>query len=80
MLMSESEARTKWCPHVRVEGNNRLHNTKTGGVSHTDAAYLCVAGECMAWRSHHLRFAHGGDGLGEVEHGYCGLSEVPMID
>ncbi|MCB9993937.1 MAG: hypothetical protein H6873_09810 [Hyphomicrobiaceae bacterium] len=80
MLISETEARKKWCPHVRVEGNNRLHNTITGGVSHNDAAYLCVAGECMAWRSFHLRFSHGGDSADDPQHGYCGLSGEPAID
>lgn len=78
MLLNEAEARTKWCPHVRVEGNNRLHNAVTGGFSNEDTAFRCVAHDCMAWREHHLKFTHGD--ADAVIHGYCGLSGKPAVD
>lgn len=44
--MTEEEAKTKWCPYARLDGNNR--HWGSGG----DAAPIsrCVASACMAWR------------------------------
>ena len=48
--MTEDEAKTKWCPMVRVMGNstsgNRLlDNTLAPGS-------LCIASSCMMWVTH----------------------------
>ncbi|MDR3468514.1 MAG: hypothetical protein P4M07_21475 [Xanthobacteraceae bacterium] len=78
MLISETIARTKWCPMVRVDGDNRLHNTKTDGFENSDKMYHCIAGSCMAWRQYQLSYARGG---AEPEHhGYCGLAGRPDHD
>jgi hypothetical protein len=48
--MTEEEAKTKWCPHVRAlsaadsAGINRTNN----GALHWAAS--CIGSECMAWR------------------------------
>lgn len=45
MLLTEEEAREKWCPFSRAQG--------TGAeLSHNrpDGSYNCIASGCMAWR------------------------------
>ena len=73
---TEAEAKTKWCPFVRlmvnsggVLGDSPPHNrvllfnvAKDDNIP--EAAY-CIASACMAWRT--------GDGV----HGYCGLAGKP---
>ncbi|MCM8736631.1 hypothetical protein M5E06_21115 [Azospirillum sp. A1-3] len=53
MLMTEEQARTKWCPHARVTdgscsdesgGNNRWLDAKG------EENCRCIASDCMAWR------------------------------
>jgi len=79
MLTSEKVARTKWCPMVRIDGDNRLHNTLTDGFENSDKMYHCVANSCMAWREY--RLSHMRSGGSEPEHhGYCGLAERPEHD
>lgn len=78
MLLSESDARKKWCPMVRVEGNNRIHNTLTDGFQNAERTYHCIANDCMAWREYHLSFMHGSEPL--EKHGYCGVAGRPVAD
>lgn len=48
--MTEEEARTKWCPFVRI-GNylsgGSLNRAANGDI---DNAMKCIASECMGWR------------------------------
>ncbi len=76
MQLTETLARKKWCPFVRMEGNNRIHNEKTDGFQNSPANYHCIAGECMAWREMHYSHVKGGDAYME-KHGYCGLAGRP---
>lgn len=77
--MTEDEAKTKWCPHVRV-----VLVTKRGGTNHPYNRYFledkkdpinnpvdarCIASDCMAWRW----FSEDYKGTG----GYCGLAGKP---
>ena len=76
MLTSESEARKRWCPFVRIDGNNRVYNAMAGGFQEIDKSCHCIGKDCMAWRE--MRYSHlkGGDKSGDG-HGYCGLSGRP---
>lgn len=79
-LVTEDEARTKWCPFARALGGNgstalaayNRHDIGPGTPNGTD----CIASECMAWR---WREGPWGEALwGDPEdpaqrRGYCGL-------
>lgn len=77
MYLSEEEARTRWCPFVRVEGSNRVLNMKTDGFTNAPQPFHCIASECMAWREVHVGHLKAGTGAALANHGYCGLCERP---
>lgn len=76
MLMSEEVAREKWCPHVRIDGDNRHHNTMTDGFQNSEKMYHCIAGDCMGWRQFQLSHLKGSDNK-VIQHGYCGYAGRP---
>lgn len=45
MRMNESEAMTKWCPFVRLEGIARTHNNRQD-----NAKTRCLGSGCMVFR------------------------------
>ena len=61
-MMTEAEAKTKWCPFVRI-----------AGVRHPAAQ--CIASACMAWRWTMTPEEAKGNVNGP--RGYCGLAGVP---
>lgn len=62
MLMTEAEARVKWCPMAKsIEGVNRAYGSKPA-----DDCY-CIASDCACWRC-----AEPITGVG-----YCGLAGKP---
>ena len=64
--MTEDEARTKWCPHVRyiAKFNGPCVGTYNRGYEDTGInKSLCIASDCMMFRWH-SGFASG----------YCGLA------
>ena len=78
--MKESEAKTKWCPFVRLTddfGDNR----PSGGAAET--FLTCIGSECMAWRWEvsPTELARRGQqqNLGEYVKptGFCGLAGKP---
>jgi hypothetical protein len=79
MFISEKVARTKWCPLVRVDNSNRLHNTMTDGFQNSEQMYHCLGADCMGWRQLHLSHLKGGD-EGVTAHGYCGYAGRPEWD
>jgi hypothetical protein len=79
MLISENVARTKWCPMVRIDNNNRLHNSLTDGFQNSEKMYHCIAGDCMGWRKFQLSHMKGTD-EGVESHGYCGYAGRPELD
>jgi hypothetical protein len=78
MLISEKSARAKWCPFVRIDNSNRLHNTMTDGFQDSDKMYHCIAGDCMGWRQYHLSHLKGDGSV--TAHGYCGYAGRAELD
>jgi hypothetical protein len=71
MLTTEEEAGTKWCPFVRVEGENRAYDTE--GMLSSGRSFHCIGSYCMAWRTLHV----GQGKPGPRDQGYCGLAGRP---
>jgi len=47
VILSEEEAKTKWCPMVRYSQNfNDLTSNRPGEYDHP----YCMASDCMMWR------------------------------
>ena len=71
--MTEDEAKTKWCPFVRVTvtpndatwQGNMLTNRGQIPAANTDT--LCIASDCMAWRGEKVMTSR------HLINGYCGL-------
>lgn len=70
--MTEEEAKTKWCPHVRIwsESGAGANRDPYCGHSDTDKAN-CIAADCMAWR-----WTQPETGDRPLD-GYCGLAGAP---
>ena len=76
MLLTEDEARKRWCPFAKAPGTYEDHTTKEPGVAsfnRNDGGYpfgpcYCLASRCMAWRWINPR---------DSEKGFCGLSGAP---
>lgn len=78
--MTEDEAKTKWCPFVRMtasQGEWHINRDPSLQSSPQDTqAYRCIASACMAWR------ATDGEMLTRIETGervfvatgFCGLA------
>lgn len=47
MNVTESEAKQKWCPEVRLDGDNRFVS-KTGEILW--GGRYCIGSDCMMWR------------------------------
>ena len=76
-MMTEEQARKKWCPHVRHEGNSVTFNRGTAHGPLNDhpgnvgTLCNCIASDCMSWRWDH-------DANRDFrERGYCGLAGKP---
>lgn len=61
MLLTEEQARTKWCPHSRYNSNGELASNRWKQSAPEDQPHAlnpvpcrCIASECMAWRMHTL--------------------------
>ena len=58
--MTEDEARTKWCPHTRVQGFNRNGPL----VNDPESKYFrCIASDCMMWEPYGIVDSQGDCGL-----------------
>lgn len=79
MPTTEVESHKKWCPFVRVDGNNRLNNQLTDGFESTPEPYHCIGSKCMMWRDIHNRNMKAGYAAGHQAHGYCALGGQPDI-
>lgn len=67
-MMTEAEAKTKWCPMARVvAAGHSSGNTFTDGKS---VDYVkCIGSACMAWRRV--------ENIDHTNYGYCGAFGEP---
>ncbi len=86
-MLTEEEAKTKWCPFARCNGETEDHYpiSNRGDVmmprNDTFAeGFRCLASECMAWRSTDNKTfpcAPGDEPRPSEPAGYCGLAGKP---
>ena len=72
MMLTEDEAKTKWCPEVRFAdtASNGIISNRDMGVRHE----YCIASQCMAWCwDDRADVVYGAD-IRRV--GYCGKAPV----
>jgi len=79
--MREEEARTKWCPHVRVGGVTVTFNRDTQGMHNADQyqdTFNCIGSKCMMWESwEYEKGDHHTEKRNLVVEGDCGLKAKP---
>ena len=68
-IMTEKEAKTKWCPMMRT-GDPTTYDLNNNAF---EATAKCIASNCMAWRLAHKDAADG------TERGYCGAFGTPRF-
>lgn len=76
-MYAEDEARTKWCPFVRVitfHGGEVVTANRNIGSSDPLAKSICIASGCMAWRWKREDYSCGGRPKDAIDKGYCGLA------
>lgn len=90
MILSEEQARQRWCPHARVIGiakdGGNLGRIVTGyNRDHPDGNIpACIASHCMAWRWYEPKTLRDIDLVtsdvvaSAPRTGYCGLSGIPQ--
>lgn len=88
MILTEEQARTKWCPFVRFHGtpsDDSISNRHGWFDNDNPGMSRCIGSVCMAWRMKlspaterkaEAEFRKGGQRIGEAE-GYCGLAGTP---
>lgn len=85
--MTEDEAKTKWCPFVRLKPTDSDGQAFNRLLSHASqprddyeiALAKCVGSACMAWRTTVVPI-DSGDVVFNVQNkivGYCGLAGEP---
>lgn len=72
--MTEDEAKTKWCPFVRLVISD-IGEAKTDNrdFDYGDGTPSCIASECMAWRWKQEGIEHG-EPIYNDTYGHCGLA------
>lgn len=87
MLLTEEQARTKWCPHSRQIGvtsrdNGTCATVNREGPEHYGADNcLCIASGCMAWQFGTWTVGGRIEVAKEDGHalGYCGAFGKPEV-
>lgn len=76
-MITEKEAKKRWCPHARVMVDQdvevSVNRSVRGGEPDPDC--LCLASDCMAWRWESYRKLDDREG---DRRGYCGAFGIPM--
>lgn len=65
MILTEFEAKRKWCPYANEKSRKAI------GVSLSEG---CIAAECMMWKRHRIDCDNPEQCLKEYITGYCGLA------
>ena len=73
-MMTEAEAKKKWCPHIRIT-TGVIDSMSITNRCDTPTMTDCIASECMAWRWMKGDFAKPTEDRGAL--GYCGLAGKP---
>lgn len=83
MLLTEKEARNKWCPFTRAEVDGSVINRTALGYG-DDEAWRCIASDCMAWRwtetvyrdpaTDEYSSTKVGSYTENLKRGYCGIA------
>jgi len=77
-MYTEEEAKTKWCPMVRVSdgvgyaAENRFCQAGECKHDYTATWHNCIASDCMMWRKEYLGRTENQDVFGK--NGCCGLA------
>lgn len=78
MLVTEEEAKAKWCPFARENDGGFRPTTVNRGIGET---CNCLASACMAWRRKWPGIPDDATITGSPTvvsaHGYCGLAGKP---
>ena len=79
MLLTEKDAKTKWCPYAisavrRYEDSASVVNRRIGSGK-PDVDCMCIAADCMAWRAVSVKKDEE-----TVKMGYCGLAGKPEVE
>jgi hypothetical protein len=75
-VLTEEDARWRWCPFARVTdaGDHVVNRDGTlGKLGKPEAGTYCVASDCMAWRWEINEVGRRSSG----NRGYCGLAGAP---
>ena len=80
--MTEDEAKTKWCPHVRISDCGADNSVASNRNMMDGAGYCCIASDCMMWSLDYKRMPvvtiNGSAAemdTDEVIGGHCGLTK-----
>lgn len=77
--MTEDEAKTKWCPFVRVHGGDLSFN-RYAAADNPAFNCTCLGSACMAWRWRwipEMEISRGAHLIESKTEGYCGLAGKP---
>jgi len=85
--MTEDEAKTKWCPHVRLMSAGRLDEYGAPEVPQPQTTFnrIAVSGQANPWRpaqgaciaSECMAWRWDYDQYGDATEGFCGLAGRP---
>lgn len=81
-MHTEEEAKTKWCPEVRVLYVEKM-NGRVAAVNREPqlgdpmSKSVCIGSHCMAWRWVNAPGPRPHDAPEEIYRGYCGKAGKP---
>mgnify|MGYP000505886524 CR=1 FL=1 len=73
-MLTEEEARKKWCPASRASNANLTAGVNRRPSNKVDPDCYCIASDCMAWR---WQPAYPPAAKDERQ-GFCGLAGAPQ--